>query len=92
MGPQLIIDKSTLQSLSYNEVSNFNIHYYAVYVPTLFIEILGDLKKFQNSEESKREVQKIAKKISGIGLIRIDNKGGRQPAKKYLLLHQVMYS
>jgi len=33
-----------------------------------------------------------SKKISGIGLIRIDNKGGRQLAKKYLLLHQVMYS
>jgi len=66
MGPQLLIDKSTLQSLSYNEVMSLNIHYYVVYTPVLFIEILGDLKKFSNSEISKREVQKLAKKISAM--------------------------
>lgn len=67
MGPQLVIDKSTLQSLSDNEVMQLNIHYFVVNAPTLFMEILGDLKKFSNSEKSKREVKKLAKKISGKG-------------------------
>ena len=67
MEPQLVIDKSTLQSLSYDEVSHLNIHYHVVYAPVLFIEILGDLKKFSNSEKSKSEVKKLAEKISGMG-------------------------
>jgi len=66
MGPQILLDKSTLQSLSQNETSFLKKHYWVVYPPILFIEILGDYKKFgDNVEKSKKEVAKIAWKLDG---------------------------
>ena len=62
----LLIDKSTLQSLSQDEVNIMATHYWVVYAPTLFVEILGDLKKISGDvEASKKEIRKTAPKISG---------------------------
>jgi hypothetical protein len=64
MGPQILLDKSTLQSLSKDEIILLNKHYYLVAAPTLIIEILGDLKKYtSNIEKSKNEVRTLAYKI-----------------------------
>lgn len=64
MGPQLILDKSSLQSLSYDETWCVSRHYYLVYAPILFIEILGDLKKHSDDpDRSKRLVATVADKI-----------------------------
>lgn len=66
MGPQILLDKCTLQSLSQSETDFLQKHYWVVYSPILFIEILGDYKKFTNDiEKSKKEVAKIAWKING---------------------------
>lgn len=66
MGPQILLDKSTLQSLSEKETFSLGNHYWIVYSPILFIEILGDYKKFKNDiDKSKKEVAKIAYKING---------------------------
>lgn len=64
MGPQLLLDKSALQSLSYDEILCLSKIYYMVYVPVLFVEILGDLKKHpENEERSMKTVAYIASKI-----------------------------
>ena len=64
MGPQLLLDKSTLQSLSYDEAWCVQRHYWLVYAPILFIEVLGDLKKVATDpNRAKRIVASIAGKI-----------------------------
>lgn len=65
MGPQLLFDKSALQGLSQAEARTAATHYYLVYSPILFAEILGDLKKFPSADEQKREVSKVASKMPG---------------------------
>jgi hypothetical protein len=65
MGPQLIADKSLLQALSEKEIWCLERYYYVVYTPTLFVEILGDLKKFEGDRQaSENEVLKLANKIT----------------------------
>ena len=64
MGPTILFDKSALQSLSI--VENcwcLGRHYCVVYPPILLTEILGDLTKYPDNEESKRLVADIADKI-----------------------------
>ena len=64
MGPQLLMDKSTLQSLSYEETHQLSSYYYLVYTPVLFIEVLGDLKKFAGDHARSVElVGRVASKI-----------------------------
>jgi hypothetical protein len=64
MGPQILLDKSLLQSLSYNEILCLNKIYFTVYAPVLFIEILGDLKKHpEDQERSMKTVAYVASKI-----------------------------
>lgn len=64
MGPQLILDKSTLQSLTYEESRELSSYYYLVYTPVLFIEVLGDLKKIaRNYAQSVELVGRVAGKI-----------------------------
>jgi hypothetical protein len=65
MGPQLLFDKSALQGLSRAEVLTATTHYYLVYSPILFAEILGDLKKFSSLDRQKQEVAKVTSKIQG---------------------------
>lgn len=64
MGPAILIDKSTFQSLSEREVFYLQSYYHVVYCPTLFYEILGDLKKYDDEESSKREIGKVSYKIN----------------------------
>lgn len=67
MGPQLLLDKSALQSLSRDESWCVNRHYNLVYPPILFIEVLGDLKKVTGDLiRSKQIVSQIADKIRSI--------------------------
>jgi hypothetical protein len=67
MGPQLLLDKSTLQSLSYEETWCAYRHYWLVFAPILFIEVLGDLKKIAaDPERSKRLVTQVAAKIQPV--------------------------
>lgn len=63
MGPTILIDKSTLQSLSNEEIWCLSRHYFVIYTPILFTEILGDLTKDPDNEESKRIVAHISDKI-----------------------------
>lgn len=65
MGPAILIDKSTFQSLSKQEVFYLQSYYHVVYCPTLFYEILGDLTKRECFEASKREVGIVSYKING---------------------------
>lgn len=58
MGPQLLLDKSALQSLSCDEILCVHNIYYMVYAPVLFVEILGDLKK--HPEDQKRSMKLVA--------------------------------
>jgi len=65
VGPQLLFDKSALQALSQAEARTATTHYYLVYSPILFAEILGDVKKFPSADDQKREVSKVASKMPG---------------------------
>lgn len=47
MGPSIIADKSTIQSLSTDELIIFNKYYMPNIVPVLLLEILANLKKPQ---------------------------------------------
>jgi len=60
MGPTIILDKSSLQSLSQSEINFLFKHYYVVVTPILIIEILGDLVK-KGSKEN--EVKQLANKL-----------------------------
>ncbi len=67
MGPHLIADKSLLQALSEKEILCLERYYWVVYTPTLFVEILGDLKKFEGDRQaSENEVLKLANKITPV--------------------------
>ena len=63
MGPQLLIDKSTLQSLSYDETWCLVRYYYIIYTPILFTEVLGDLTKGADNQKSKRLVAHLSDKM-----------------------------
>jgi uncharacterized protein YaaR (DUF327 family) len=66
MGPAILVDKSTFQSLSKKEVFYLQQYYHVVYCSTLFYETLADLAKCSNIEEGKKEVSKISYKINGM--------------------------
>ena len=63
MGPIIILDKSTLQSLSINEIIILNKYYLLNIVPVLTIEILGDLKKPSKRSISEKKVTILANKL-----------------------------
>lgn len=63
-GPTLIYDKSTLQSLTAKEADWLHHHFHVVLTPTLFMEVLGDLKKkSKRGKKSEEEVAILAAKI-----------------------------
>ena len=66
MGPQILLDKSTLQSLSDDETWCLARYYYVIYTPILFNEVLGDLTKDEDDEESKRIVAQVSDKIKPV--------------------------
>jgi hypothetical protein len=64
MGPNLLLDKSSLQSISRREASFLFRHYNVVLTSILITEILGDLKKGSDGNAlSKEEVKWLAQKI-----------------------------
>lgn len=62
MGPSLMLDKSTLQSLSRSEMEVLRRYFSLVIPPVLLLEILADLKKPSGSERDPR-VQDLARRI-----------------------------
>jgi hypothetical protein len=66
MGPAILVDKSTFQSLSKKEVFFLQQYYHVVYCSTLFYETLADLAKCSDIEAGKKEVSKISYKINGM--------------------------
>lgn len=64
MSLPIIIDKSTFQSLSFDEIILLHNYYRPNTTPILTMEILADLKKdFDNSSDSNKRVQDFAKKL-----------------------------
>ena len=63
MGPIVILDKSTLQSLSFDEIVILHRYYLLNIAPVLTIEILGDLKKPSNNTLSENKVTELANKL-----------------------------
>jgi len=62
MGPSLLLDKSTLQSLSHNEMAILRRYFSLVVPPILLVEILADLKK-QAGSGRKPSVPDLARRI-----------------------------
>jgi hypothetical protein len=70
MGPNILLDKSALQSLSLSngEIYKLSHHFNFVTCSVLLTEILGDLKKGQTGVEySTDEVRQLAQKLLGGG-------------------------
>lgn len=63
MGPITILDKSVLQSFSYDEIFTLNRHYYLNITPILIIEILADLKKNIKKGTPQEKVKELASKL-----------------------------
>jgi hypothetical protein len=63
MGPITILDKSTLQSLSFDEIIILHKYYLLNIAPVLTIEILGDLKKPAKNALSEEKVIELANKL-----------------------------
>jgi len=64
MSLPIIIDKSTFQSLNFEEIILLHNYYRPNITPILTMEILGDLKKeFDNSTKSSGRVEDFAKKL-----------------------------
>lgn len=64
MGPIIILDKSTLQSLSNDELLFLNKYFILNIPPVLFMEIWGDLAKpDKQGAISKDQVQQLAQKV-----------------------------
>lgn len=64
LGPLLVLDKSTLQALSRNEIHYLFKHYMLLVPPVLLYEILSDIKKTPKRRMIPREeVTWLAKKI-----------------------------
>ena len=66
MGPHILLDKSVIQSLSFDDIDFLNRYYYLNIPSVLIMEILGDLKKPSKEGEgvTKEKVKYLANKIS----------------------------
>lgn len=69
MGPVIILDKSTLQSLSIDEIVILHKYYLLNIAPVLTIEILGDLKKPSKHTLSEKKVIELANKLQPINSV-----------------------
>lgn len=64
MGPTIILDKSSLQSLSQDEIHFLHKYYLVNIPPILIMEILADLKKESNDNRSSQQiVSQLSKKL-----------------------------
>ena len=70
MGPIIILDKSTFQSLSKREHLFLHIHFTENLTPILGMELLGDLRKeTPKSKTAEEKVSALAEKFGGSGPI-----------------------
>ncbi|MFZ2149449.1 MAG: hypothetical protein WAV28_19735, partial [Sedimentisphaerales bacterium] len=68
MGPIVILDKSTFQSLSKQEHFYLDIYFLENLTPILGMEILADLRKeTPGSKTAEEKVTELAEKFSGSG-------------------------
>jgi len=63
MGPIIILDKSSLQSLSKDEILVLNKYYMVNIVPVLAMEILADLKKGDDTDEARKKTVILSNKL-----------------------------
>ena len=63
MGPIIILDKSTLEALSFGEMFVLHKYFLVNIAPVLAVEILGDLKKPRDNAPSEDRVVQLANKI-----------------------------
>lgn len=64
MGPTIILDKSSFQMLSFDEIVTLHNYYSIVVTPVLILEILGDLSKNPPKDKATRDkVVYFAQKI-----------------------------
>ncbi len=64
MGPIILLDKSTLQSLSYNEVFILNQYFFINITPIIIVETLGDLKKqYKKNINPEKKVKELSNKV-----------------------------
>lgn len=63
MGPHLLLDKSSLQSLSHDELDIMRRYFFLVVPPILLVEILGDLKK-DTRKKGHPSVAGLARRIA----------------------------
>lgn len=63
MGPIILLDKSTLQSLSFEEVGVLHKHYLVNIAPVLVMEILADLEKSSLRDDAKKATTILARKL-----------------------------
>jgi hypothetical protein len=71
MGPQILLDKSALQSLSYDEAFRLGDYLLVVVPPVLMAEIQADLTKADHKRKSERaaarsEAADLARKLHGM--------------------------
>ncbi len=63
MGPALFLDKSTLQSLSFEQITLLRRHFNVPTVPIAAMEILADLKKPDRERPSTEVAMRLADKL-----------------------------
>jgi len=65
-GPTILLDKSTFQLLSYEEILRLGSYYHVVHTPILFKEVLADIRKTSRDKEALgEETIKLSHKFSG---------------------------
>lgn len=69
MGPTIILDKSSLQSLSSREIAFLHRYYLINVTGVLTMEILADLKKDISNENNIEEVKRLANKILNMDMV-----------------------
>ena len=67
MGPILLVDKSTIQGLSPDEVRTLTWHYSTVVCPILMRELLSNLAKGRDRVETERRLAALAAKVGAPG-------------------------
>jgi hypothetical protein len=65
----IVLDKSAIQSFSYDEGFCLHIYYYQCLTSILFLEILADLAKFEDKAKAQNEVGKISSKFFGMNTV-----------------------
>jgi len=63
MGPIIILDKSTLQTLTRDEIFFLNKYYSPNYIPVIIQEVLSNIRRFPDKRKSEKIAASLANKI-----------------------------